>query len=137
MGNMLLPYNNNFRFFITTKLRNPYYPPEIFTKTTVINFAVKEEGLEDQLLDIVIRMEMPELKQLKDSLVIKIAKGKNTLIELENELLRLLNEIQGSLLENEELFQTLGSSKIISATVIEQLKISLTTQDEIDYAREV
>lgn len=137
MGDKLLPYNNNFRFFITTKLRNPYYSPEIFSRTTVINFAIKEEGLEDQLLDVVIRMEMPELKQLKDSLVINIAEGKNTLIELENELLRLLNEIQGSLLENEELFQALGSSKIISATVMEQLKSSLTTQEEIDYAREV
>lgn len=39
-----VPYNHNFRFFITTKLNNPHYPPEISTKTTLVNFAIKEEG---------------------------------------------------------------------------------------------
>lgn len=137
MADRLLPYDNNFRFFITTKLRNPHYPPEIFTRTTVVNFNIKEEGLEDQLLDIVIGLEKPALKTLKDSLVININKGKKTLVELENELLRLLNEIEGSLLENEELFQTLGSSKVTSAAVNEQIESSLITQAEIDIAREV
>lgn len=137
MGDKTLPYNENFRFFITTKIRNPYFPPEIFTRTTVVNFAIKEEGLEDQLLDVVIRMELPELKELKDNLVINIDRGKKTLVELEDELLRLLNEIEGSLLENEELFQTLASSKVTSATVNEQLESSLTTQAEINIAREV
>lgn len=137
MGDKLLPYNNNFRFFITTKIRNPYYAPEIFTMATVVNFAIKEEGLEDQLLDVVIRMEKPDLKTLKDNLVMNIDKGKKTLVELEDELLRLLNESEGSLLENDELFQTLGSSKITSVSVNEQLEVALTTQVEIDIAREV
>lgn len=137
MGDKQLPYSNSFRFYITTKLRNPYYPPEIFTRATVVNFAIKEEGLEDQLLDVVIRMEKPELKKLKDSLIINIYKGKKTLVELEDELLRLLNEIEGSLLENDELFQTLASSKITSANVNEQLENSLITQAEINIAREV
>jgi len=137
MGDKELPYNDNFRFFITTKLRNPYYPPEIFTRTTVVNFAIKEEGLEDQLLDVVITMEKPELKILKDNLIINIDKGKKTLVALEDELLRLLNEIEGSLLENDELFQTLASSKVTSVTVNEQLEISFSTQIDIDVAREV
>jgi len=137
MGDKLLPYDDKFRFFITTKLRNPYYPPEIFTRTTVVNFAIKEEGLEDQLLDVVIRMEKPKLKELKDTLVINIDTGKKTLIELEDELLRLLNESEGSLLENDELFQTLASSKVTSASVNEQLESALTTQAEINTAREV
>lgn len=137
MGDKQLPYNNNFRFFITTKIRNPYYPPEIFTRATVVNFAIKEEGLEDQLLDVVVRMEKPKLKELKDSLVINIASGKKTLVELEDELLRLLNESEGSLLENDELFQTLGSSKVTSVTVNEQLESALITQSEINIAREV
>lgn len=137
MGDKLLLYNENFRFFITTKIRNPYYAPEIFTMTTVVNFAIKKEGLEDQLLDVVIRMEKPDLKTLKDNLVINIDKGKKTLLELEDELLRLLNESEGSLLENDELFQTLCSSKITSVSVNKQLEVALTTQVEIDIAREV
>lgn len=39
-------YNPNFRFYVTTKLQNPHYLPEIAIKTTIVNFAVKEKGLQ-------------------------------------------------------------------------------------------
>lgn len=97
------------------KLSNPRYAPKICTKTTVVNFAVMQEGLEAQLLGIVVRKEKPELEEQKDSLVIGIANGKKKLKELEDELLRLLNETQGSLLEDEGLFLTLQTSKVTSA----------------------
>ncbi len=44
-----------------------------------------------------------------------IANGKKKLQELEDELLRLLNETKGSLLEDENLFVTLQTSKATSA----------------------
>ncbi|XP_040308873.1 dynein axonemal heavy chain 2 [Herpailurus yagouaroundi] len=50
-------YNSNFRFYITTKLSNPHYSPETSAKTTIVNFAVKEQGLEAQLLGIVVRKD--------------------------------------------------------------------------------
>lgn len=81
----------------------------------MVNFAVMQEGLEAQLLGIVVRKEKPELEEQKDSLVIGIANGKKKLKELEDELLRLLNETQGSLLEDEGLFLTLQTSKVTSA----------------------
>lgn len=130
-------YDENFRFFITTKLTNPHYPPEISTKTTLVNFAVKEQGLEAQLLGIVVRKERPQLEEQKDTLVMTIAKGKRTLIDLENELLRLLNETRGSLLEDAELFNTLKTSKATSIAVQKSLEVSETTEEAIDKAREV
>ena len=39
-----IEYNYEFRFYITTKLSNPHYAPEVATKTTIVNFAVKEQG---------------------------------------------------------------------------------------------
>lgn len=125
-----------YRFFITTKLSNPHYPPEISTKTTIVNFAVKESGLQAQLLGIVVRKERPQLEEQKDNLVVTIAKSKRTLINLENEILRMLNESRGSLLDDEELFQTLQSSKHTSATVIDSLATAEVTEIEIDTARE-
>lgn len=133
----VVSYNQKFRFFITTKLNNPHYPPEISTKTTLVNFAVKQQGLEAQLLGIVVRKERPQLEEQKDTLVMTIAKGRRTLIDLENELLRLLNETRGSLLEDAELFNTLQTSKVTSLAVQKSLEISETTEVEIDTAREV
>lgn len=46
------------------------------------------QGLEAQLLGIVVRKERPELEEQKDSLVINIAAGKRKLKELEDEILR-------------------------------------------------
>lgn len=74
-----------------------------------------QEGLEAQLLGIVVRREKPELEEQKDNLVMGISNGRKKLQELEDELLRLLNETQGSLLEDENLFSTLQSSKATSA----------------------
>jgi len=45
LGDKEIEYNPEFRFYITTKLSNPHYPPEISTKTTIVNFAVKEQGM--------------------------------------------------------------------------------------------
>lgn len=44
LNDKLISYSENFRFFMTTKLSNPHYAPEISTKTTLVNFAVKEQG---------------------------------------------------------------------------------------------
>lgn len=53
------------------------------------NLCVYVQGLEAQLLGIVVRKERPELEEQKDSLVISIASGKRSLEDLEDEILRL------------------------------------------------
>lgn len=63
--------------------------------------------------------------------------GKRTLIDLENELLRLLNETRGSLLEDAELFSTLQTSKSTSESVKSSLETAEKTEIQIDMAREV
>lgn len=59
LGENVIEYNNDFRFYITTKLRNPHYLPEVATKVSLLNFMITREGLEDQLLGIVVTKERP------------------------------------------------------------------------------
>ena len=57
LGENVIEYSDDFKLYITTKLRNPHYLPEIATKVTLVNFMITPEGLEDQLLGIVVAKE--------------------------------------------------------------------------------
>lgn len=51
--------NSDFRLYMTTKLPNPNYSPEIMGKVSVINYTVNLDGLKQQLLNEVIAFEKP------------------------------------------------------------------------------
>ena len=47
LGDQDIQYSPEFKFYMTTKMPNPHYIPEICIKTTIINFTVTPAGLED------------------------------------------------------------------------------------------
>ena len=111
LGDTDVPYNDDFKFLITTKLANPHYLPEICIKVTVINFTVTPDGLEDQLLVDVVKYEQPELEQQKDQLVVQLSNFKTQLQEIESKILKLVSEASDDILNDEELIITLDQSK--------------------------
>lgn len=54
---------------MTTTLPNPHYPPEIFVKVSVINFAITPSGLEEQMLAQIVALENPQMEQKKLEIV--------------------------------------------------------------------
>lgn len=78
LGDKEIDFNPDFKLYITTKLSNPHYTPEVSTKAMILNFAVKEDGLEAQLLNMVVKMERPDLDEQKNELVVNVAQGKRT-----------------------------------------------------------
>lgn len=40
LGDATIPYHDDFKFYITTKLPNPHYTPEVSTKVTIVNFTL-------------------------------------------------------------------------------------------------
>jgi hypothetical protein len=65
IGEKEIDYNPNFKLILHTKLANPHYKPEMQAQTTLINFTVTRDGLEDQLLAEVVKFERPDLELLK------------------------------------------------------------------------
>ncbi len=76
LGENVIEYSQDFRFYMTTRLRNPHYLPEVSVKVCVLNFMITPTGLEDQLLGIVAAKEKPELEEKKNELIIEGAKNK-------------------------------------------------------------
>ena len=55
----------DFSLYITTKMINPHYLPELSVKVTLLNFMITPIGLEDQLLGNLVAKERPELEEEK------------------------------------------------------------------------
>lgn len=70
------------RLYITTKLRNPHYLPEVAVKVTLVNFMITTVGLQDQILGITVAKERPDLEAEKNALILQGAENKKYLIRL-------------------------------------------------------
>ena len=122
VGDKKIDYDKKFKLFITTKMSNPHYLPEIYIKVTVINFSITFEGLKDQLLGDVVKFELPEIERQKDEVVVSISEGKKLLKEAQDNILTLLSESKGNILDNLELIKTLEESKKNSAIIKKKLE---------------
>jgi len=101
-----------FRLFMTSKLSNPHYTPEIMAKSVVINYSVTMDGLEEQLLNEVVRHESPLLEEQRKKLVDEINQNKITLKVCEDGLLEALAKSDGEhILEDQHLILTLKETK--------------------------
>lgn len=60
-GDRMINYCKDFKFFITTKMPAPHYSPEVCVKLTLLNFTVTQEGLQDQMLNEIIRITKAKL----------------------------------------------------------------------------
>ena len=136
LGEAIIEYSPSFRFYITTKLRNPHYLPELSTKVTLVNFMITPEGLEDQLLGIVAAKERPELEEEKNRLVLSSANNKKQLKEIEDQILEILSKSGGNLLEDESAIKALTNSKTLSNEIAEKQLIAEKTEKQIDITRQ-
>ena len=82
------------------------------------------EGLEDQLLGIVVAKERPDLEEEKNKLIVTGAENKKKLKQIEDEILRVLSSSEGNILEDEGAVNILQSSKVLSDEISEKQKAS-------------
>lgn len=125
-----------FRLYITSKLANPAFSPEISAKTAVVDFTVTAKGLEDQLLGRVMLSEKAELETERVKVIGEIVSCKLNIKELEDNLLNHLTSSQGSLVDNEGLMSVLQETKSTTLQVSTKLQASASTQLKINRARE-
>jgi len=134
LGDKNVAYDDKFRFFMTTTLANPHYSPETSVKVTLLNFAITPEGLQDQMLGVVVQKEQPEMEEKKQELVKNNASMNKQLKEIEDDILRLLSA-DGDILESKELIDTLEYSKKTSAVINKAMEEAAVTEKEIDEVR--
>ncbi|CAE7685039.1 DNAH1, partial [Symbiodinium sp. KB8] len=137
LGETVIPYGDGFRFFMTTTLPNPHYPPEVCVKVSLLNFTITPSGLEDQMLGVFVVNEMPELEDRKNTLIMDMSRMKRELQDIENRILYLLSSSSSdNILDDEELIDTLAKSKVTSEDIKTQVAAAEETNMQIDATRE-
>ena len=135
VGDALVEYDASFKLYITTKLSSPHYPPETCVMVNLLNFMATEEGLQDQMLGITVKKEMPKLEEEREMLVLQDAANKRALEEIENRILELLASAKGNILDDDVLIEALTMSKKKSDEIFAQVKVAHETQEKIAKAR--
>lgn len=135
LGDSTVEYSEHFRFYITTKLRNPHYLPEISVKVTLLNFMITPEGLQDQLLGIVVSQERPDLEEQRNVLIVESAENKRQLKEIEDRILHIMSSSSGNILEDETAITTLKDSKTLSDEIKKKQAIAEETEININNVR--
>lgn len=135
LGGKDVEVDPNFRMYLTTKISNPVLDPSIYAKALVINYSVTLDGLEDQLLSVVVREERRDLEEQREMLIEETSINKNLLSTLEDSLLRELSNSSDNILDNEDLISTLEKTKSKAAEVTEKLAIAAETSQSIEVAR--
>eukprot|EP01022_Parablepharisma_sp_SALTPOND_P014052 TRINITY_DN188_c0_g2_i1.p1 TRINITY_DN188_c0_g2~~TRINITY_DN188_c0_g2_i1.p1 ORF type:complete len:4549 (-),score=684.34 TRINITY_DN188_c0_g2_i1:241-13887(-) len=131
-----IPYSTDFKLYITTKLPNPHYLPDICIKVTIINFTVTPTGLEDQLLVKVVQYERPELETERGNLIINISTYQKELKDIENKILKMVSEASDDILNDDELINKLKESKEKSLQINTKMAEAQETSKKINRARD-
>ncbi|XP_069175792.1 dynein axonemal heavy chain 7 isoform X4 [Procambarus clarkii] len=135
LGDATIEYSADFRMYLTTKLSNPNYVPEVSVKVTLVNFALTGAGLEDQLLALVVAHEKPELEEERVTLMLQTAQNKKNLKELEDRILSTLSSSKGSILEDETAINILSDANRLVKETQEKQTIAEETEKKINATR--
>ena len=135
LGDSEVEWDDNFRLYMTTKLPNPHYDPDVFGKMIVINYSVTELGLEEQLLNVTVKQKRPDLEEGRVKLIKESTANRALLKTLEDTLLCELSTAQGEIVDNIELIETLESAKLKSTEICEKLALAAQSQNELNQAQ--
>ncbi|KAG8432457.1 hypothetical protein GDO86_016919 [Hymenochirus boettgeri] len=136
IGDKECKFHPKFRLILHTKFANPHYKPEIQAQTTLINFTVTRDGLEDQLLADVVNLERPDLEHFKSELTKQQNYFKIELKMLEDELLTRLSAAESHFLGDTFLVEKLETTKHTAAEIEMKVLEAKVNEVKINEARE-
>ena len=105
-------------------------------KVTLLNFMITPEGLQDQLLGIVVSQERPDLEEQRNALIVESAENKRQLKEIEDSILHIMSSSSGNILEDETAIKTLKNSKTLSDEIKTKQAIADETEININSVRQ-
>ena len=133
--NYEVKYSPSFKYYLISYLVSPVFNPDLYGRISIINFTVNKEGLNEQLLSVIVKEESPADESEKNNILQKKFQLNETIHKTEQDILNKLGVSSEQLLENDGLIFSLGESKKLSDEATVQIANAKKTEERIDHNR--
>ncbi|KAL0047749.1 hypothetical protein WJX82_010930, partial [Trebouxia sp. C0006] len=137
IGDRIVDYNKDFRLMLVTRNSRPQLAVDAAALLCLVNFTVTRSGLEGLLLGLALQAEQPQLESQRTALLQQEEEQRLQLAALDTQVLQSLATSKGSLLDNQELLESLNQAKAKAATINASLQESRNVQNSLSEQREV
>lgn len=134
LGSKEIDFCPNFRLYLVTKNPNIVLPPEICSRAAFINFTVTRSSLKNEILDMTLEVERPDISQKRQDLLKLQGEYQVKLRVLEDQLLESLNASNGNILNDESVITHLENLQLESIDLLRKSQEAEGTLDQIECA---
>ncbi|KAH8681293.1 dynein heavy chain, N-terminal region 1-domain-containing protein [Xylariales sp. PMI_506] len=117
LGKQQIDVNDDYKIYLSTRDPSVSFPPDICSRTTLVNFTVTRSSLQTQSLNEVLKSERPDVDERRSNLIKLQGEFNVHLRRLEKRLLEALNESRGNILDDDNVIQTLETLKTEAAEI--------------------
>lgn len=132
LGDQDIDLSPSFTIFLSTRDPTVEFPPDICSRVTIVNFTVTRSSLQMQCLNQVLKVERPDIDQKRSDLLKLQGEFQLRLRHLEKNLLQVLNEVKGRILDDDTVISTLETLKKEAAEVSKKFEETDQVMKEIE-----
>ncbi|XP_066987022.1 dynein heavy chain, cytoplasmic isoform X2 [Macrobrachium rosenbergii] len=132
LGDQDIDLSPAFTIFLSTRDPTVEFPPDICSRVTFVNFTVTRSSLQAQCLNQVLKAERPDIDDKRSNLLKLQGEFQLRLRQLEKNLLQVLNDAKGQILDDDSVITTLETLKKEAADISLKVQETDKTMNEIE-----
>ncbi|RXG60273.1 hypothetical protein Avbf_15746, partial [Armadillidium vulgare] len=132
LGDQDIDLSPAFTIFLSTRDPTVEFPPDICSRVTFVNFTVTRSSLQSQCLNQVLKAERPDIDDKRSNLLKLQGEFQLRLRHLEKNLLQVLNDSKGQILDDDSVITTLETLKKEAADISLKVQQTDKTMNEIE-----
>ena len=131
LGNEDIDFSPTFFIILVTTNPNARFAPDLCSRVTIVNFTVTQSSLQNQALAAILRNDRPEIQDRSTHMLSILAEQSVKLRELEELLLSKIAEIEGAILDDDTVVDSLEKIKSEAAGLDEEVLKTKSVMEEI------
>lgn len=136
LGNEEIDFNPKFLIILITRNGSARFAPDLCSRVTIVNFTVTPASLQSQALSAILRSERPDVERKRNEILRLQTEQSAKLRELEEALLNKISAVQGAILDDDSVINSLESLKREAADLnTEALKTSEVFDELVQISR--